>query len=80
MRGGVYRSGPGQVRQTVRRRFWWVMGQLWLIRARRCELRALRCDDLARGLAQFKAAERLKKKAEEFFRRIGSGATDRGAG
>lgn len=36
-------------------RVWWFMGQIWLVRARRHELKAFA----------------LKKKAEEFFRRIG---------
>ena len=35
-------------------RLWWFLGQLWLVRARRSEMKA----------------GRLKKKAEEFFRRI----------
>lgn len=39
----------------MRARFWWVVGQLWLVRARRHEL----------------AARRLKVRAEEFFQRIG---------
>ena len=34
-------------------RLWWVLGSLWLVRARRRELKAMR----------------LKKKAEEFFQR-----------
>ena len=49
-------------------RFWWVMGQLWLVRARRAELRGR----VAMMRAETRAGA-LKKKAEEFFQRIGGG-------
>lgn len=46
----------------LRARWWHFWGQVWLIRARRHELRARRV---------LAVADRLKKKAEEFFQRMG---------
>jgi hypothetical protein len=39
----------------MRARLFWFLGQVWLVRARRAELSAMR----------------FKKKAEEFFQRMG---------
>jgi len=64
-------GGAGDARRSVMARVWWALGQVCLVRARRAELRAMASNDILVTLAEFKAANGWKKKAEEFFQRIG---------